>query len=190
MRVNDREISALALAFQRGDQGSLKKLVAILTRPLLARAYRYTGDWDWARDLTQETWVKVNDRIQRYDPSKSFRAWLFTVHRNGCLDHLRRSWLRREVSADVDAIDRMPAPLGSGNPEIELERGEFHRRLVEALSTLSESQRLIFVRVAMEQEEQLEVARDLGISPTTVRTTLHFARRKLAQKLRSMGEIF
>jgi len=186
--VDDREVTALAAAFQKGDEPSFTQLVEALTRALIAMAYRYTGDWEWARDLTQETWIAVHDRIRRYDPARSFRAWLFSVHRNGCLSHLRRAWVRLETTPGDDVIDGLPNPHHMGNPEEDLERREFHRRLLSALGELSESQRVVFARMVLEEDDQKSVAHDLGIKPTTVRTTLHFARKRLAKVLRQSEE--
>jgi RNA polymerase sigma-70 factor (ECF subfamily) len=186
--VEDRDYSALAIAHQRGDQGSFRQLVDSLTRPLLAMAYRYTGDWEWARDLTQETWVKVHRRIGDYEATKSFRAWLFAIHRNGCLDHLRRAWVRYESAAGEKTLREHGGVSQTGNPHQDLERREFHRRLALALVGLSESQRQVFVRVDLEQGEQQEVAKCLGMKSTTLRATLHFARRRLAAALREMEE--
>lgn len=186
--MDDRDYSALAIAYQRGDQGSFRQLVDSLTRPLLAMAYRYTGDWEWARDLTQETWVKVHRRIQDFDRTKSFRAWLFAVHRHGCLDHLRRAWVRYESVAEEGTLREIAGVSQTGNPHEDLERRDFHRRLAIALVGLSESQRQVFVQVDLEQGDQKEVAESLGMKSTTLRATLHFARRRLATALRGMEE--
>jgi DNA-directed RNA polymerase specialized sigma24 family protein len=59
---------------------------------------------------------------------------------------------------------------------------------MEAMKYLSESQRQIFARVELEQMGQMETAQALGIKPATLRTTLHFARKRLAGILRGMGE--
>jgi RNA polymerase sigma factor (sigma-70 family) len=184
--VEERELTELAAAYQRGDEGAFEQLVEALTRPLIAMAYRYTGDWEWARDLTQETWVRVHDRIRRYDPVRSFGAWVHTIHRNACLSHLRRAWVRHETTPGDDALGRAIEP--AVDPLADLERREFHRRLLIAMGTLSESQRQVFVRVYLECVDQKEVAEALGIKHTTLRATLHFARKRLAAALREMEE--
>jgi RNA polymerase sigma-70 factor (ECF subfamily) len=186
--VEERELAALAAATQRGDEGAFERLVEALTCPLIAMAYRYTGDWEWARDLTQETWVRVYDRIRRYDPVRSFGAWVFTIHRNACLSHLRRAWVRHETTPGDDAIKGLGAVCGAANPLEDLERREFHQRLLIALGALTESQRQVFVRVELEGNGQKEVAQALGIKHTTLRATLHFARKRLAAALREMEE--
>jgi RNA polymerase sigma factor (sigma-70 family) len=186
--VDEKNLAALAIAHQRGDQRSFTVLVNTLSRTLIAMAYRYTGDWEMARDLAQDTWVKVHFNIRRYDPGKSFRAWLLAVHRNGCLDHLRRAWVRYETTIGDEAIAGLRLVSGAGNPEEDLERREFHDHLLTALGDLSESQRQVFVRVDLEQKDQEEVAQALGIKYATLRTTLHFARKRLAALLRCTEE--
>ena len=43
-----------------------------------------------AEDLFQQTWLRVMERIQKYDPKRSFEGWLFSVAHNLAIDHLRR----------------------------------------------------------------------------------------------------
>jgi RNA polymerase sigma-70 factor (ECF subfamily) len=183
--LDERDLKALAIAFKEGDQGSFKVLVDSLTRTLIAMAYRYAGDWEWARDLTQETWIKVFRQIGRWDPDRSFSAWLHVIHRNGCLDHLRRGWVRYESTPGDEILTRLRGSA-PGGPAEDLERREFHERLTAALGHLSESQRQVFLRVDLEQGDQKAVAQALGIKFATLRTTLHFARKRLATVLREM----
>jgi len=96
--MDENELTGLALSFKNGSERSFKRLVDSLTRPLIAMAYRYTLDWESARDITQETWVRVYKKIDGYDSERPFRSWLYAVHRNACLSHLRRPFLRREGS--------------------------------------------------------------------------------------------
>ncbi len=162
-------------------------LVEALSRPLIATAYRYARDWEWARDLTQETWIKVYERIQSYDSRRSFRAWLFAVHRNVCLDFVRRAWVRLEAATPIGSAVFGERVAESG-PHEQAERREFHEHLLRALGRLSKSQRQVFVRVDIEQDDPQEVAKDMGMKYGTLRTTLHFARKRVAKALREMKE--
>ncbi len=187
--MDEKELRALATAYQGGDQQAFRTLVESLSRTLIAMAYRYTGDWEWARDLTQEAWVRVHNRIDSWDPERSFRAWLYAVHRNGCLSHLRKTWVRREVTpGDEEVAATLDVASKAAGPEEDLERREFQRRLLVALDELSESQCQVFVRVDMEQRDHGDVAQELGIKRGTLRATLHFARKRLAATLGSMEE--
>lgn len=186
-RVDENDLNALAIRFKDGDRRSFQLLVDALSRTLMAMAYRYAGDWEWARDLTQDTWIKVVHRIDRWDSDRSFSAWLHAIHRNGCLDHLRRGWVRHESTPGDEVLHKLGGSAPD-SPEEDLERRELHDRLLAAAGHLSESQRRVFLRVDLEQGEQKAVARALGIKVATLRATLHYARRRVAAVLRGMEE--
>lgn len=173
----------LAARAREGDEAAFRALVEGLTRTLMATAFRYTGDWEWARDLTQDTWVRVYRKLDRWDPKRSFTVWLYALHRNRCLDHLRRSWVRLEEPAEPDRVERLPAGE-SDDPLARLERREFRRRVLAAAGELSPSQREVFLRVDAEDRDQREVAEALGIRYGTLRVTQHAARKRVAELLR------
>ena len=185
--LDERELKTLAERAQAGDRESFRTLVDALSRTLMAMAYRYTRDWEWARDLTQETWIKVHGGMAQWNRNRSFTAWLHAIHRNGCIDHSRRSWVRRESTPGNEVVARLQG-VAPHDPEVDLERKEFHRQLLKAAESLSESQRQVFLRVDVEQGDQKTVARALGINDNTLRATLHFARKRVANVLREMGE--
>jgi RNA polymerase sigma-70 factor (ECF subfamily) len=169
----------LARAASDGDREAFRKLVELLGRPLIAAAYRYTGDWEGARDLAQETWLRVWRHLPTYEPTRSFRVWVFAIHRNVCLSDVRRRSRHPEDAASDEDLAR----LGPSVEPDDLDDTAFADRLRSALPALSPAQRDVFVRVDLEQGDQGEVARDLGMQPTTLRTTLHFARQRLARLL-------
>jgi RNA polymerase sigma-70 factor (ECF subfamily) len=183
--VDEAELRTLALAAQEGDERAFEALVRRLTRSLVALAFRYTSDWDAAGDLAQETWIRVYRSLGRWDPKRPFTGWLHTIHRNVCRDHVRRPWERRQESRPVERIQRLEAP-GSHAPDALLEAREFRERVMEAARGLSPSQQEVFLRVDVEEEDQRTVARELGIRYGTLRVTLHTARRRLAEWLRTL----
>ncbi len=202
--MEEKQLTSLARAFGEGDMDSFKHIVDVMSRPLIAMAYRYTREWESARDLCQDTWLTVYEKISQYDPRRPFSNWLFTIHRNGCLSFIRRAAFRREVPAidadilpggcaEASARSQSPANAGAAvraadrsDPLAAFEQREFGRRLREAMSCLSPRQLVVFTRVDIEQIGQSEAARALGMNPATLRTTLHNARRRLAARLRKM----
>lgn len=185
--MDDQRLTELARAYRDGNRGSFKELVEALTRPLMATAYRYTRDWETARDLTQDTWIKVHQGIESYRPDRPFRYWLYAVHRNVCLSHLRRAWVRHETSMDHAAMSRLRSATVEAKNDAE--GADFFSRVLRAIGQLSDGQREVFCRVDLEQLDQREAAGLLGIRFTTLRTTLHFARKRLAKILREMEEL-
>ena len=80
-------------------------------------------------------------------------------------------------------MHQAPAP---DDPEKDLERKEFQERILAASEALGPAQKEVFLRVDVEQGDQQEVARAMGIRFGTLRTTLHFARKRVAAALREM----
>lgn len=181
--MDEAALNALAARAQTGDSQGFRQLVEAMGRTLLAVAFRYTGDWEWARDVTQETWLRVFDTLHRYDPARPVKPWILAIHRNGCLSHLRRAWIRLETMPGDDVLADLPAARTSTDPQQDLERREFHDRLLRAVAKLGERQRVVLLRVDLELGDQHTVAQELDMHPTTLRTTLHFARRRLARLL-------
>lgn len=186
--MSDEVVNRLARAFRNGDVESYRFLVESLTRPLIAMAYRYTKNWETARDLTQETWIRVYERIDRYDPGRPFRNWLLTVHRNACLNHLRSAPVRLEVAGMELPESAAPQTVRSPNPLNRIEHSEFMQLLYRAMERLSERERTVFSLVDIEHNGQEEAAGILEMNPATLRTTLHHARKKLAGILGKMED--
>lgn len=183
--MEERELHDLAAAAQQGDEAAFEGLVHGLTRTLVAMAYRYTGDWDAARDLAQETWIRVYGKLEGWDPRRSFGAWLYAIHRNGCRDQLRTPWTRRrDPGTDLDGVQGPPRD----DPSSHVEAREFREQILRAAASLSPSQREVFLRVDVEDGDQRAVAQELGIRYATLRVTLHAARRRLAQLLNPTEE--
>lgn len=177
------EMNRLARAFRDGDTESFKLLVESLTRQLIAFAYRYTGEWESARDLCQDTWLRVYENISGYDPARPFRAWVYAIHRNGCISHAR-SAERRLVERDGEAMLEKEASAPGDGPERDIERTEFAGRLREAMTRLTGKQRLVFAMVDVEENTRADAARALCMNESTLRVTLHNARRRIAEILR------
>jgi RNA polymerase sigma-70 factor (ECF subfamily) len=182
--MDEQQAIELACSARDGNRAGFRALVEAFSRPLIAMAYRYTWDWEAARDLCQDTWVRVHEKLASFDPGRSFSGWLFTIHRNFCLSYLRRPARRREEP--MDGADGRPRdwPGGGPGPEELFERRELVRRVRAALPELSDRQREVFALVDLEQMDQREAARVLGMTHVTLRTTLHTARRRLADLLR------
>lgn len=186
--MDDSLLTQYAVNVQRGDRASFRSLVEMLSRSLIAVAVRYTQDWDTAMDITQETWMKVYSNINRFNPRHPVRAWIGAIHRNNCLSFLRSANSRVRLAEQYAYEQELNRNSRASNPFIDAFHSEFGERLRTAIKHLSEAQQKVFSLVAIEQMDQREAARILGMKRSTLRTTLHFARKQLAQLLRDEEE--
>ena len=159
-------------------------------RSLVRFLYRRTGDQALAEDLAQEAFVRAIE----HQPEQP-KAWLFQVAANLVRDDFRRRAVRRRhlelVGNERGALSSPPAPSAPQPlpPDTALERSEVAARVRAALEELSPNDRdgLLLREEGLSYDE---IAAVLGISKSSVGTTLSRARSRLAaayEKLETAG---
>ena len=89
---------------QAGERGNLGLLIDHYGADLMSYLVAVVGKRDMAEDVFQDTWVRVMERIRRFDATRSFRPWLFRVARNLAYDRMRL--LRWRSRLRIGAPDR------------------------------------------------------------------------------------
>ena len=166
------------------DELALDELMRRKAPNLLNLATRMVGDREDARDIVQIAFLRIWDSRHRFDRRYSPNTWIYRIVSNLAIDHLRSRASRIRS-------------LQSFQSQHEHERGEAFARQLEHLSereiqtvfhelaaTLSEKQRAVFVLRETEGLKGKEIARILGIRPSTVRNHLFNSRRQLREELR------
>src|SRR6185436_13915750 len=93
-------VEPLVEAARGGDERAFRALVEPLDRELRAYAYRMLGGFQDAEDVLQESRLKAWRALATYEPRASFRAWMYRIVTNTCLDMLKaRS--RRVLPQDI-----------------------------------------------------------------------------------------
>lgn len=85
--VDDAELVKRSL---EGDTAAFEALVTHYQRVLFTVAVRMLGDREDARDATQNTFIKVYQKLNTYDPQYRFFSWVYRILRNECLNARRR----------------------------------------------------------------------------------------------------
>jgi len=75
---------------RRRDPDALTAVISRYQHRLYRFLLRMVKEPTVAQDLFQQTWLRVVERIGKYDASRAFEPWLFSVARNLAIDHLRR----------------------------------------------------------------------------------------------------
>lgn len=175
------------LAVRRGSHDAFASLLSRYQNRLYRYLLRMVHEPAAADDLFQQTWMRVLKNIRRYDPGRSFDAWLFAVARNVAIDHLRR---RQPESLDEPRDDGQPKSAGvpsdaPGALELILrtERAELVQRALA-------SQPAVFreiLSLRFEEEMKLEeIAQVLGIPVGSVKSRLSRALEHLRTGLLRM----
>jgi RNA polymerase sigma-70 factor, ECF subfamily len=131
---------------------------------------------DTADDLTADTFLRVLEAGDRYDPARAdARVWIFTIARNTVRDHFRRARVRKHVNVAALRDLAVDAP----SPEERLLREESIERLLKGVRQLRPADReLISLRYASELGFA-KIAAVLGMGEAAVRTRLWRALARL-----------
>ena len=139
---------------------------------------------DDALDITQEVFLKAYQGLANFKRGSQFYSWLYRIAINRCIDYMRRQSARHVLSHEPFVEDEFCTRYV--HPCIALERGEFHRRLHDALPALTPCQRTVFDLRYKDELSLKAIARRLGRSTGTVKAHLFYARRTLHHQLKDL----
>ncbi|MEX1256611.1 MAG: sigma-70 family RNA polymerase sigma factor [Gemmatimonadota bacterium] len=167
----------LVVRTRAGDPEAYGELVSRYQRSAYALAFGVTRRHEDAEDAAQESFVVALERLDECRNPEKFGGWLLAIVRNRSRNLVRRETLR--------AGEALPASLASARPgpDRDTERGELRERLTEALAELTEVQREVVLLHDLEGWKHREIAGVLEMPPGTVRSHLHYARKKLRAAL-------
>lgn len=165
---------------RRGDHGAFGILVRRYERKLIRVLTRLVRDPELARDLAQETFWRVYNRLDRFDTGRRFGPWLFRVGVNLGLDQLRRG--RGEPPpGSLDRVygdDGVPYDPPDPDPRVQ---AELAQEVQFILTQLPLSYRTILVLRDLEGFSSSEVAAIVGRREATIRWRLSKARERFRQ---------
>jgi RNA polymerase sigma-70 factor, ECF subfamily len=168
-----------AARLRRGDTAGLAGLMGRHQDRLFRYLLRLLGEETVAEDAFQQTWLRVAERIGRYDAARPFGPWLFAVARNLALDHLRR---HRPES--LDEIDEPEAPSGvDKDPFAHAVARQQSARLSDVVAGLAPLDREV---LSLRFEEDLalpQLAEALGVPLPTAKARLYRALTRLREGL-------
>jgi RNA polymerase sigma-70 factor (ECF subfamily) len=166
----------------QGDRSAFAMLVERYKRQIYSVTYSMTRNHADADDLSQEAFIKAYDNLSRFKLGTNFRSWLYRIAVNLCIDHLRHRRRFPENSLD-DQSETLPNH--GSDPHEHVESDELMENIMAAVDSLPANQRTVVVLHEMQGIALKEIAEVMKCSESTVRWRLHYARKKLQEKLQS-----
>ncbi|MFY9983644.1 MAG: sigma-70 family RNA polymerase sigma factor [Chthoniobacterales bacterium] len=155
----------------------LDQMAERFRREIFAYIQTKVGDRAAAEDLTQETFLKVQNSLSKGTEPEHFRGWIYTIARNSVVDFMnqRRRFLALDEARDAAQIQ--PSEVGDANDS------EFRKRLfsyaLQVIETLPMEDREALTLTEIDGLSREELASELGISLTATKSRVHRARAKL-----------
>ena len=178
MRGNDVTLIQRTL---EGDQNAFTALVNKYQKWVHTLVWRKIGDFHIAEEITQDVFLKVYKKLSTLKPPEQFPGWLYVITTRHCI-----AWLRKKRQP-TSSLDAMPAPELEElcYAQYEASRGEAiaverQREIVkQLLQKLPESERTVVTLHYLAEMSCEEISEFLGVSPNTVKSRLHRARKRL-----------
>ena len=184
----DADVVALA---QQGGEAAFRELVRRYERPVFSLVYRMVRDRELAEDLSQETFIKVLNHIDRYRPEFKLSSWLFKIANNVAIDHLRKRQLdtvsmdgspHAATASEVEATS-FDVQGGGESALDEMEARELGSAIERAIAGLRPEYRACIMLRHVEGRSYEEIAATLDLPLGTVKTYIHRARHQLRDAL-------
>ena len=178
--------SAVVTAFLAGEERAFSELVERYQTRLLNFIYRTIGDRDRAEDLVQEVFIRVYRHLHRFDRSKKFSTWAYTIASNLAKNELRNRSrnplvLFQTMQGSGDDEDRPLEFEDTTSRPDDMYRKRHLRELVEdTVAKLPEHHRQVFVLRELEGKSYEEIAEITDCNLGTVKSRLNRARTAFA----------
>jgi RNA polymerase sigma-70 factor (ECF subfamily) len=139
--------------------------------------YRILHERGDAEDMSQETFLRAHARVHSFDVERPFGPWIRRVAANVCLNHLESQKVTVELDEDRDADE-------SQSPQGRVEVHERSEQIRAALASLPSSYRAVIELRHYQELSYDEIASELKIPLSDVKSNLFRARKLLAEKLK------
>lgn len=163
---------------QRGDRQAFDELIRLYYDYVSGFLLKAAKNETLAEDLTQETFLKMIQNIEKFGPggSAGFGTWLITVAKNCYIDHLRRNRIYPEDIESLPIEDEQ-------NVADEVERKLQYEQMLSAMDTLPPEQALAIRLKYVEDMTLAQIAERFGVQPKTIKSRIHDGTVKLRKKL-------
>ena len=173
----DIEEDLILARIKKRDKEAFRYLYEYYFSRMVLFAESYLYDEEEARDLVQDLFFHLWKHAGALQVATSVKAYLFTSVRNRCLNVIRDRKIRDEHNNKL-----FEAQLFSGTEDVIIDE-DVHRRLQEALNSLPDKCREIILLKVVEGKKNKEIAEQLNIAETTVKTQVQRAYRMLRERL-------
>ncbi len=170
---SDRDLIQRA---RRGNAEAFGELVLRYQTSVFNVCYRILHERLDAEDMTQETFLRARDRLHLFDEERAFAPWLRRVAANVCLNHLEAQKRTAPLDDDRDADENI-------RPEAQVEVRERSERIRLTLASLPAHYRVVIELRHYQELSYEEIAAELHIPLSDVKSHLFRARKLFAEKL-------
>jgi RNA polymerase sigma-70 factor (ECF subfamily) len=174
----------IVLKCQRGEKEAFRSVVLTYQRMVFSLALKLLCDEEEAKDMVQETFIRVWKNMGEYDLQKSFSTWIYTIATRLCLDRLKNMKHTVPMPEDEKVLRRFASDADTHRILENREWVSIVRMLAEGLG---EKQRMVFTLCQLEGLSSSEVEEITGMDAKQVKSDLYVARQTIRERLKQLG---
>ena len=180
MKNNDAQLVQRTLA---GDQSAFSTLVRRYQKPVHALVWRKIGDFHIAEEITQDIFLRVYKKLQTLKNPNRFAGWLYVIAARRCFAWCKKKQIPMKSldamsTEELEELAYVQYRAEQKDEEVSEQQREIVKRL---LQKLPESERTVVTLHYLGDMTCEDISQFLGVSPNTVKSRLHRARKRLKQ---------
>ena len=180
--MDEQQLIALV---RDGDEQAFGRIVVVYKDKIVNFLYQMTGDYQKAVDLSQETFLRVYFKADKYRPIAPLSSWIYAIAAN-----LAKTELKKRKRMPIVSFEDLPPAAEVGTPSGELSDSGLSANLRQALDKLSPRYRIPVLLKDVEGYSQEEIARIIKRPVGTVKARISRGRNMLKKSLeKARGEL-
>lgn len=170
--------------FLAGDENAFVSLVRKYQKQVHALAWRKIGDFHIAEEITQDTFLKVYQKLSTLKNPNQFSGWLYVIATNQCRGWLRKKRIETESldDAETEFIDETAYSRYVAEEQAKVNIETQREVVKKLLAKLKESERTVITLHYFGEMTIEEISRFLGVSASAIKLRLHRARQRLQKE--------
>lgn len=169
---------------KKGDKDAFGQLVKHYQQYAFNLAFRIVCDEDDAKDIVQDSFIKIWKNMKDYLPKIKFTTWMYKIVSNTAIDHLRSN--KKVLNVHLDDFQEKLMQYSIHSPETILNNKETGELIQLFADKLSKKQKLVFVLRDLQGLKSSEVEQILDLPETSVKSNLYLARKAIREKLQQI----
>jgi len=170
------ETRQLIIQAQQGNQTALNQLFNDWYRRVYNIAYKYFSDIQLAKEISQQTFVVVQEKLSQLKEPATFKVWIYRITMNQCHEYLRKQKTRTNYEEKYGIANLQITPK---TPDTLYENNEKAQLIMRAIQQLPEEQRTVLILKEYEGLKFREIAATLEISENTAKSRLYYGLKAL-----------
>ncbi|MBN2089804.1 sigma-70 family RNA polymerase sigma factor [candidate division KSB1 bacterium] len=177
--------------FLSGNVQAFNTLVWRWQKPIINFSYRYVGELETAKEIAQETFIRVHQNLKRLQDQSKFSTWIYSIALNLCRDNMKR---KKRIFVSLDDLrdennTTLPEELwteAADRPDENAHRSDLARRVQCAIQALPEEQRTVIIMKEYQGLKFTEIADILKIPINTAKSRMYNGLAALGKALAGM----